>query len=368
MSVAETQYFDLLKAALWDTPAKVDGVIDWQGVMQLAQHHANNVLISSVALQLPNEQRPSVEMQQQMQYAMRSNLVKQMNLRQILVSAIQLLRQHGIEPVLLKGFGLASLYPNPNLRQFGDIDLFIGLECFHEACALLRTLPGGYNWGGEVDSGHHYNIEFGPYPMEVHRVSADVIDPEEALVYAAIERDGLFEHPRQMNLDGAEVGIPSKEFMVFFTFYHAWHHFLTSGVGWRQISDVAMALHAYHGQLDTEKLKRWLNDLHLMQPWQTFGMLMVKHLGLSEAEMPFFDAQCERRARKLYARIMEEGNFKRENRFKRHKPKTGFMRKLHAAVGIFVDFFHIAKVFPSTAFRQLRSALKLSWKKNLQKK
>ena len=368
MSVAETQYFALLRAALWDTPATVDGTIDWQGFMQLAQHHANNVLISGVALQLPNEQRPPVEMQQKMQTALRSNLVKQMHLRQILVSANQLLRQHDIAPVLLKGFGLASLYPNPNLRQFGDIDLFVGLEHFHEACALLRTLPGGYNWGGEVDAGHHYNIEFGPYPMEVHRVSADVPDPEEALEYATIERDGLMEHPRLLNLDGAEVGIPSKEFMVFFTFYHAWHHFLTSGVGWRQISDVAMTLHAYHGQLDTEKLHRWLNDLHLMQPWQTFGVLMVKYLGLPETEMPFFDKQCDRKANKLYKRIMEEGNFKRENKFKRHKPKAGFKRKLHAAVGIFVDFFHIVKVFPDTAFRQLRSALKVSWKKNIQKK
>jgi hypothetical protein len=37
-------------------------------------------------------------------------------------------------------------------------------------------------------------------------------------------------------------------------------------------------------------------------------------------------------------------------------------------VGIFVDFFHLVKVFPGTAFRQLRSALKVSWEKNIQKK
>ena len=369
MSITETQYFALLRSGLWNTPAVVDGAIDWQGVMQLAQHHANIVLISGVAMQLPDAQRPTVEMQQLMQKAMRGNLVKQLRLRQILVSAIQLLRQHDIKPVLLKGFGLASLYPNPNLRQFGDIDLFVGLEHFHEACALLRTLSGGYNWGGEVDSGHHYNIEFGHFPLEVHRLSADVSDPDEALVYAAIERDGLIDHPQVLNLDGTEVYIPSKEFMVFFTFYHAWHHFLTSGVGWRQISDVAMTLHTYYAQLDTEKMKRWLNDMNLLLPWQTFGMLMVKHLGLPEAEMPFFDAQCDRRARKLYKRVMEEGNFKRVSNFKRHRPKTaGFKRKTYAVMGIFVDFFHIAKVFPNTAFRQLRSALKVSWKKNLQKK
>ena len=66
MTAAETQYFALLRAALWDTPAAIDGNIDWQAVMSLAAHHANNVLISGVALQLPEAQRPSSEMQQQM--------------------------------------------------------------------------------------------------------------------------------------------------------------------------------------------------------------------------------------------------------------------------------------------------------------
>ena len=61
---------------------------------------------------------------------MRNNLLNQLRLKQILASAVSLLRQHGIEPVLLKGFGLAMLYPNPNLRQFGDIDLFVGLDNF----------------------------------------------------------------------------------------------------------------------------------------------------------------------------------------------------------------------------------------------
>ena len=157
--------------------------------------------------------------------------------------------------------------------------------------------------------------------------------------------------------------------MVFFTFFHAWHHFLTSGIGWRQISDVAVTLHAYHGKLETDKLHRWLDDMHLMQPWQTFGWLMVHDLGLSEAEMPFYNAACRRRAQRLRRRIMEEGNFKRDSSFKRHKPRNaGIRRKLHSFALIFVDFFHIARVFPDAAFRGMRAAFKASLKKNLQKK
>ena len=367
MTQAERQYFALLRAALWNTPMALEEPIDWEAVMKIARHHGNSVLLSDMAVRMADHQKPTAEMLGRMQAEMRGNLVNQMKLRQILVSAVQLLREHNIEPVLLKGFSLAMLYPNPSLRQFGDIDIFVGLECFHQACDVLRGMPGSYNWGHEVDSGRHYNLEFGNLAMEIHRVSGDVQDDKEHEVYDGIERDGLFEHTRRVDLDGFEITVPSKEFMVFFTFYHAWHHFLTSGVGLRQLSDVAMTLHVYHGQLDLDKLRRWLDTMHLMRPWQTFGYLMVDCLGLSETEMPFYDPSCRRKARRLYDRLMREGNFRRNSRFKQRNPQGRLAHKLHAFFGVFVDFFYRARVFPSQAFREMRIALRLGLRKNMQK-
>ena len=37
MSVVETQYFALLRAALWGTPVVVDAPIEWDAVMKVAQ-------------------------------------------------------------------------------------------------------------------------------------------------------------------------------------------------------------------------------------------------------------------------------------------------------------------------------------------
>lgn len=361
MTQFETQYFALLRSALWDEPVAIDGPVDWNAVMQTAQHHGNQALIGGVASQMTGDNRPSDAMLGMMRTAMRNNLLSQMRLKQILASALAVLRQHNIEPVLLKGFGLAMLYPNPNLRQFGDIDLYVGLNNFHKACGILRTLPGGYNWGEEEDVGHQYNIEFGNYPMEIHRVSAEVVDPKEVEVYAAIERDGLYDHTQSIDYEGLTFIVPSKEFMVFYTFFHAWKHFLLSGVGWRQISDVAMTLHAYHQQLDLNKLQRWLTTMHLMKPWQAFGCLMVEQLGLPEAEMPFHDASARPVAQRLYLNVMEVGNFSRNSKFKQHSPKNKLARKLHAFIGIFVDFFYRARVFPTVAFREMLASFRLAW-------
>lgn len=367
MSTTEKQYFSLLQSALWDSPIEVEGPIDWEAVMRIAEHHSNNVLLSDVALRLDDSDRPSPQLAARMQKEMRGNLFNQMKLKQILLSAVKLLREHDIEPVLLKGFGLALLYPNPNLRQFGDIDLYVGQDQFHKACKLLRTLPGCYNWGEPHDIGRHYNIEFGPYPMEVHRVSADIEDPEEVAFYYTIEQDGLVDHRQTVDFEGYPLPVPSKEFTIFFNFYHVWEHFLTTGVGWRQVADVAMTLHNYYQSFDIEKLRTWLTAMRLMEPWQTFGWLMVNRLGLPEAELPFYDPECQKRALKLHDRVMAEGNFCRPNHFKNRKPKGRITKKLHSLIGIFVDYQLLAEVFPVQAKHEMKVSVKTALAKNFQK-
>ena len=186
--------------------------------------------------------------------------------------------------------------------------------------------------------------------------------------YVAMEQEGLLDHPQRVNYEGFEISIPSKEFAVFFTFFHAWHHYLKSGVGWRQLTDVAMTLHAYYGQLDIDKLHRWLTSMYVMKPWQTFGYLLVDCLGLPQEELPFFDVSCKSRAQRLYRQIMKDGNFKRTNTFKRKKPKSRLWHKVHAFIGIFVDFFHCVGVFPLEAFREWCNEIQVGFGKNFQKK
>lgn len=367
MLTVEQQYFALLRSAFWGTSVSVDGEIDWEAVMEIAGFHSNDVLIADVASRMTDGNKPSPLMLAKMQSVMRNNMFHLLKLRQILGSSVKLLRKHGIEPVVLKGFGLASLYPNPALRQIGDTDLFVGITNFHEACTLLRTLPGSYNWGEEIDEGKHYNIEFGNIPLEVHRVSVDIEDAKLYPLYAAMEQEGLIDHPQSIEYEGLELSIPSKEFVVFFTFYHAWNHYLETGVGWRQLSDVTMTLHSYHGQFDLEKLRDWINAMHVMKPWQTFGYLLVECLGLPETEMPFYDASCRKRAWKLYRQIMKEGNFKRSKGFKRKKPQRRFWHKTHAFISIFRDFFHHVGVFPTQAFHEMNNTIRISFGKNFKK-
>ena len=51
---------------------------------------------------------------------------------------LSLLRAEGIEPVLIKGWAIARLYPEPGLRPYGDIDLCIRPDQLAQASAALK--------------------------------------------------------------------------------------------------------------------------------------------------------------------------------------------------------------------------------------
>src|SRR3989304_4356266 len=56
--------------------------------------------------------------------------------------AVGRLRAAGAEPVLVKGWAVARLYPEPGLRPYGDLDLCVRRKDFERAGAALDGLRG----------------------------------------------------------------------------------------------------------------------------------------------------------------------------------------------------------------------------------
>ena len=64
-------------------------------------------------------------------------LLNQETIKQV----IALLRSVGIEPILIKGWAAAQLYPAQGLRPYGDIDICVPPEQFASAETALKNLP-----------------------------------------------------------------------------------------------------------------------------------------------------------------------------------------------------------------------------------
>lgn len=71
-----------------------------------------------------------------------------------LVRVLEAFRGRGVEPLLLKGWDAAGMYPQRGLRPYGDIDLWVREEDITRADTALAGLADGY----AVDLGHEFEL------------------------------------------------------------------------------------------------------------------------------------------------------------------------------------------------------------------
>ena len=209
-------------------------------------------------------------------------------MRYTLEKAWKALTEAGIEPVLMKGAGLAALYPEPQMRQWGDIDVFVGKEQYHPACAAMRSaFPKALKFDEELDHYKHYNLIADGVSIEVHRVTMALTHPIDKRRYAEMEEYGRANSERLV-LNGLEVAVFEPTFNALFVFMHSWEHMMTNGASLRQLCDVSLLLHHYAGRIDRKRLGRWLRALHLTEVWQLYMTICVQQLGLQVTEAPFY--------------------------------------------------------------------------------
>ena len=311
----ESIFYELLRAALWGTPVHPEkwgheGWL-WKNILKNLERQTILGLCTDVILRLPAEYLPDAEQQQLVQGRYMNNVKRHFLLNSTLIEVFNWLKQHGIKPVLFKGQGLASLYPNPLLRQCGDIDIYVGTENYEKAKQVTRELvkvPTDLEEATESEK--HYHIDYKNVTLELHRVAEVMPVPWYNKYYQQLTRHWLEQkETATVNIQGTEVPVPPTQFNVLYVFYHLWHHFSSSGVGLRQICDWAMLLHRSYGQYDKKKLEQDLQKCGLMRGWKTTGGLVVKRLGLPKEEFPCYDERLLDNAEALHKIVMNDGNF-----------------------------------------------------------
>jgi hypothetical protein len=216
---------------------------------------------------------------------------QQVKLQHVLSMAWTALTEAGIRPVLMKGAGLAALYPSPEQRSWGDIDLFVGIDQYHPACQVMRAaFPNALRFEEELDHYKHYNLIADGISIEIHRVSIGLQHPLDARRYAKIEAYGMMNAvPLTISHSPIAFQIPEPTFNALFVFMHSWEHMTTLGANIRQLCDLSLLLHHYRDTIDRNRLAHDLKALHLTDVWQLYMYLLVRHLDLPEDEAPLYD-------------------------------------------------------------------------------
>ncbi len=330
-------FVELLRGGLWNRPLESASFSspepDWKGVFRMAQQQAVWGLVADAVNRLPADRQPAPQILRQLNFLLGRNRARHALLNRTLTEAVTLLQENNIRPVLLKGQGVATYYADPTLRICGDIDLYIGTDDYKRSCLWAKqwgedkaegeikaeekekTKGKGKRQGKAkdtlgIESEKHYHFRHGGVTVELHRIAEKLPDPWRNRKFRQWTEEMLAEGKcRKARIGNADITVPPADFEVLYIFNHACHHFLSGGIGLRQLCDWTLALHRFYGHIDRTRLKRRLKTFGLWRGWQIFGCIAVDTLGLPEAEFPFYNGTCRKQARKVLEQVFEGGNF-----------------------------------------------------------
>lgn len=245
---------------------------DWQRCFDLALKQ-NVLAMTFLAMSsLPKELRPSFTLWSKWMAYTQSVAEKSQYKRQVIEKLGSWLAEDRLTTTLIKGFSLSALYPNPNLREFSDIDIFSDKD--YEAVNACFA-----KHGVKVDSvdGHHAYLKVDGVSVEHHfafsntKVKDGVVGPENELQRLIVT------DPKSTLIPG--INFPCPLFTALFVGWHAYEHFLQEKIELRQVVDWALSLKQLSGQ-ETETL----NEIKSNTGWggfcDTLTAIAIHQLGL----------------------------------------------------------------------------------------
>ena len=355
MRKVEDIFFSLLRSALWGTDVQIpEDFAQWGTVMKFAKTQALLGLVAEVLL-TRNEIRNTLpeKFVEKLQHISMTNVGMHSQMNMTLQLLVPALRNAGIEPVLLKGQGLAKYYPTPELRQCGDIDIYVGEENYEKAYDAILPIVTEIDDRSRIWRFMHFDAKVGPVMIEVHHKADNMYSNKREKIYREYMLKGLTKDLCPIRFGQVDVMTPNDTYNAFYVFGHLWRHFTTSGVGLRQFCDWACFLHTHVGKLDLQYLKKMLDELGFMKPWQTLGCFLVKELGLPETEFPFYNEEYAGNADQVRKYVMTDGNFGRNVLAGREKSRSYLHGKWVSLKFHIKRFFRMLVIFPKHTMLRL---------------
>lgn len=344
---------DLLRAGLWGTP--LNGLWkelkeeEWKQVLWLARQQTVQGLVFDGLQEIKDT--PSLK---KLMFGLTIQIIRieQLNLLLNRTAAhfMKQLYENGVQAVLLKGQGVATLYPHPNRRQCGDIDLFVGIEQFEQTKQLLQK------WGypvtlEQMGEKHLKVIEKNGINLDIHWITTMPLLPKLDKPLRKWEQTIFHEQREYISLDGIKVQVPPPLFNAIFLFMHMFNHFMSEGVSYRQICDWGLSLRDERVRQEHSTLVNYISQYDLVLPWKVFSYVAVHHLGFNAADFPLYQDDCKQKVEIVLKRIYEGGNFGKYKKQKDYKHLPWLLWKMGSFWNHHQNAWKVIKIFPKQYLR-----------------
>ena len=230
-------FFDFLRFCIDSAKEIPDSLkeTDWKEIYAIAQKQCLVGVLFDGIRKLPAEY-VGMKKELLLQWMAESQMLEKTNVR-LNDAAIQVsewFRKKGFRTCILKGQGNALMYPNPNSRTPGDIDIWVeGGD--KRVISFVRSIS-------PHEKACYHHIEFPSYKgveVEVHYRPSFLLcfwHNRKLQKYYERVKEEQFSH-RVMLGEQGEIAIPTVEFNLIFQLTHIFSHLMNEGIGLRQLVD-----------------------------------------------------------------------------------------------------------------------------------
>lgn len=257
MERAERLFLDAMKAALEDRSVDWDQQVsaeELKQVLMLSQMHHVLPMIFEAVYSCPAAEALCPELVAECRKATLHAVMGQAVKTEEFLELYSHLRSRGVEPLVVKGLVCRSLYPRPDYRDSGDEDVLCGEAPFEDCHKAM--IDFGMN-PCSTDFDHYevpYRKEGGLLYIELHKTlfagNSDIFSDCNRIF------EKSFDHPAKITVGEVEVATLDWSEHMLYLILHAFKHFLHSGFGIRQVSDMVLFANAYGDRLDWKYIQK----------------------------------------------------------------------------------------------------------------
>lgn len=187
----------------------------------------------------------------------------------------QKLSENNIPHMPVKGWYLRTLYPVPELRTFGDIDILIRKQDREKADKIF--IQNGYNVKENWEPTYSYYNDLSRCEVHTELMDSDLGKGEQVISFFS---DAL----ERAETDTGERLSPQKDTHLIYLFCHLAKHLYKGGAGIRMYMDIALFIKANRDALSFEKMYEDFKKLHLEQFFETVTLACCEWF---QIELPF---------------------------------------------------------------------------------
>lgn len=300
----EDTFFSLLRTGLWNKPFSVSNDVDWEEVIRIAKKQTVTGIIAESFF----KQGLSLGEKEDMKLLSDLTRIKRKNhqLNKELCDFTSFMEKHNICYAVVKGQTVAAFYPNPLLRQAGDIDFFCGKDDYDRLVTLIEET---YHINIKKSTAIHIEFQVNDARFEMHSNLMEFAYKAHQTYWDKL-MDEEMQHFAHVNINDSQVATLSPTMNVLYVFCHLFHHLITSGVGIRQMNDLAILLDRLQEEIDYQQLRNDLTNLGIWKMFKAIGYILVHHIGLEPTKLGFDleESDC-RWGKKILKNIFTMGNF-----------------------------------------------------------